>query len=195
MKRIVGGYGDGSSRHENNDPASAWQTPLFKKLGWVQCMSTATAQRRGRGRPSYGIQRHTVITSVPLDVRAAIDAVAAEAGVSRIVTISDLTAQALGRSDLTLRLPAQRDGALADVTEIAGHRPDCRGWISVTTQLPADLLPEIDALAAQTGASRGRVVANLVTHMVSRQNPDSQHRVGVDLVWPTSQQGRLPLAI
>ena len=159
-----------------------------KRLGWLQCMSTATARPRGRGRPSYGIQRHTVITSVPLDVRAAIDAVAAEAGVSRIVTISDLTAQALGRSDLTLRLPTQRHGALADVMEIAGHRPDSRGWISVTTQVPADLLPEIDALATQTGASRGRVVANLVTHMVSRPELTT-----IDIAWP--QQGRLPLAI
>jgi hypothetical protein len=146
------------------------------------------------------MQRHQVVTSLPLPVRDAIDSVASEAGVSRIVAVSDLTALALGRSDLTLRLPTPRDDDPApsprDVLWIASQRPDTRGWPSVTTLVPADLLPTLDDLVVQTGTSRRRIVANLVTHMVSRADiSHDSHDSHDDLVWPMSHQGRFPLAI
>ena len=65
------------------------------------------------------------------------------------------------------------------------------GITTADVQIPADLLPELDALATTTGVTRSRIVANLVTHMVSRERPEL---ATIDIAWP-DQQGRLPLAI
>ncbi len=152
---------------------------------------TAMGPRRKRGRPSYGISRFQICTSLPLDVRDAVDVVATTAGVSRIVAVADLIAQALGRGDLALRLPAPRGPVLtpAEVGQIASRRPDPRGWPAVTTLVATELLPVLEDLAAKTGVSRRRIVANLVTHMVGH-GIDLNHD---DVVWPN--QGRFPLAI
>jgi metal-responsive CopG/Arc/MetJ family transcriptional regulator len=133
-----------------------------------------------------------VITSLPGLVCTAIDEVAAAGGASRMLAISDLAALALGRRDLALRLSLPDEMAPVDLVGVAGRRLiDCRGWQSVTTQLPADLLPELDALVATTGVNRSRIVGNLVTHMVSQKRPELAN---LDIAWP-DQQGRLPLAI
>lgn len=176
---------------KNNDSASAWLTPIFRNSGWLEAMATTSV--RGRpGRPPYGVRRHQVITSLPEPVCTAIDEVAAKGGVSRMVAISDLAALAMRRRDLALRLSLPDEMAPENVIAVAGRRlVDCRGWSRVTTQIPADLLPELDALVTATGVTRSRIVANLVTHMVSQERPEL---ATIDIAWP-NQQGRLPLAI
>jgi len=109
-----------------------------------------------------------------------------------MVAISDLAALALRRRDLALRLSLPDEMAPRDVVTVAGRRlGDCRGWSRVTTQIPADLLPELDALVTTTGVTRSRIVANLVTYMVSQERPEL---ATIDIAWP-DQQGTLPLAI
>ena len=58
------------------------------------------------------------------------------------------------------------------------------------TQLPVELLPALDALVTETGVNRSRVVANLVTAMVTQRLANR-----MDVVWPAQRQERLDLII
>jgi len=180
---------------KNNGKISAWHKPFFAKRCLVVPMTTAAATtRRKRGRPSFG-PRHAVITSVPTDVRDALDEIAAAAHSSRGVAISDLTALAVGRSDLAHRLTTASRLTPAETLAIAGQPfpPDAAAWCQITTYVPVGLLPTLDALVAKTGVNRSRVLANLVTHMVAQRRGAAPR---IDISWPErSIQRRLPLAI
>lgn len=179
---------------KNNDWASAWLTPSSRNCGWLGLMATtATAVARG-GRPSYyGAPRHQIVTSIPGPVREAVDEIARAARISRIVAVSDLTAIAVGRADLALRLSPSAFKPLMDAAAVAQLQPvDSRGWPVVTTQVPVELLPSLDALAAQTGTSRSRIVANLVGHMVSQKRPDIAQ---LDIAWVPQRQEEFRFAI
>ena len=108
---------------------------------------------RKRGRPSLG-PRWSIITAVPTAVREELDAIAAAAETSRGVTISDLTALAVGRPDLAHRLKISTPLAPPDPAAVAGTRPVGSSWCQVTTYVPVALLPVLDALVAETGNSR-----------------------------------------
>ncbi len=180
-------------RVTNNGSASAWHKPICAKrcLGYPMA-ATATSHRK-RGRPSLG-PRHSVITSVPTEVRDALDAIAAAIETSRGVTISDLTALALGRPDLAHRLTSGSRLTPSEAITIAAQPlpANAGAWRQITTYVPVGLLPALDELVAETGVNRSRVLANLVTHMVERRGATAR----IDVAWPErSTQGRLPLAI
>lgn len=178
---------------KNNEFASAWHTPSSRNCGWLELMTTTATAARG-GRPSYyGAPRHQIVTSMPGPVRDAVDEIAKAAKISRIVAVSDLTAIAAGRADLALRLSQSAFRPLRDAVAVAQLQPvDSRGWPVVTTQVPVALLPDLDALAAQTGTSRSRIVANLVGHIVSQTRPDIAQ---LDIAWVTQQQEEFRFAI
>lgn len=125
-------------------------------------------------------------------MREAIDKLAAAAKVGRATAAADLTACAIGRPDLARRLRSDAIGIPADdLVAVAAQQPtNTADWVQLGTQLPVELLPGLDALVAETGVNRSRVVANLVTAMVTRQ---LAHRV--DVVWPELRQERLDLII
>ena len=62
----------------------------------------------------------------------------------------------------------------------------------ILLQVPVELLPDLDALAAQTGTSRSRIVANLVGHMVSQKRPDIAQ---LDIAWVPQRQEEFRFAI
>lgn len=179
---------------KNNGSASAWLAPLYvnRCLSVLMPTTVATTQRkRAGGRPSYG-PRHAVITTVPITVRDAIDQLAADARIGRATAAADLTAFAIGRSDMARRL---RSSAIAipssDLVQVAAHQPpNTTDWVQLGTQLPVELLPALDALVTETGVNRSRVVANLVTAMVTQRLANR-----MDVVWPAQRQERLDLII
>jgi len=136
-----------------------------------------------------------VITSVPTEVRDALDEIATAIEASRGVTISDLTALAVGRPELAHRLTTASRLTPAETVAIA-RQPvpaDTAAWCQITTYVPVDLLLTLDELVAETGINRSRVLANLVTHMVEQRRGATSR---IDIAWAErSTQGRLPLAI